>query len=92
MGSLTRIGTSWGIIIPAKILKKRNYNKDTVFDIKEDGKNIILSPRITQTDMKLPKLSEPIRILPEMKQFCGSASFTEEEISNDPRLEAILGL
>lgn len=87
--TLTRVGTSWAIIIPASILKKKGYNKETIFDIKEDGDKLILAPK-NKASLQLPKLTCEIKILPELQSLAGISSFTEQEINTDPRLKAIL--
>jgi len=42
----------------------------------------------TATDTKKPY--KPIPVSAEIKKWNGCASFTEEEIENDPRLQALL--
>lgn len=90
MSTLTRIGSSWGLIIPAKIIKKRKYNKETNFDITEDGEKIIITPQKKQGKIKLPTLKKPIQTLPELNELYGTANYTEKELNNDPRLKAII--
>lgn len=44
-----------------------------------------------KTSVKIPKKSYKVMpISPDIKKWSGCASFTEEEIDNDPRLKALL--
>ena len=89
--TLIKVGTSHALIIPARLMKKKGYTAETVFDIDEDGDALVIRPRKAQsTKITLPKLTGPIEIDDNLKSVIGSVSYTKEEIESDPILKAIL--
>ena len=49
-----------------------------------------LVPAKKSKDKMVEKSYEVVPVSPEIKQWSGCASFSEEEIENDPRLKALL--
>lgn len=91
--TLKQIGASLAIIIPAKILKEKGYDKNTLFGIEEHDEQIIITPQRTKNlEAGLPKLKTHLEITPEFQQFYKSVKYSREETDNDPRLKAILQL
>lgn len=88
--TLIQVGNSKALIIPAKIIKKKNYDLNTEFDIIEtkDGFNIVHKKNSIDS-MKFPKVSKP-KISKEINAISGVAEFTPEEIQADERLKYIL--
>ena len=88
--SLIQVGNSKAIIIPAKILKKRQYDADSRFDILETSDGIKLVEKNPSLDlMSFPKVERPV-ISEKVRRLRGIVRFSEEEIRQDERLKYIL--
>ena len=88
--TLIQVGNSNAIIIPARIIKKRNYTSETEFDILETNDGL----RLVQKNPGVEQLPFPKAARPEpsdkIKSLCGAVRLTPEEIENDERLQYIL--
>ena len=89
---LIQIGTSKGVIIPARLIKKRNYTENTEFEIIERGDGILLRAKAPSLDsLDWPKVD--LKTIPDKPDFLKDfkpVPWTEEEISRDPRLAYLL--
>lgn len=88
--TLIQIGNSKALIIPAKIIKKKNYDSKTEFNIIEtnDGFRIV-EKNLSLESLNFPKAPKPM-ISEKLKRLCGITKFTPEEIEQDDRLKHIL--
>ena len=88
--TLIQIGNSKALIIPAKIIKKKNYDSTTEFNIIEtnDGFRIV-QKRPAIESMSFPKARSP-KLSATVKRLCGSVKFTPEEVEQDDRLKYII--
>lgn len=88
--NLIQIGNSKALIIPARIIKKRNYDNKTEFDIIEtyDGFRIVQKKSGIES-LKFPKVAKPA-ISDSLKKLKNVAKLTEDEIEKDERLKYIL--
>ena len=89
---LIKVGTSHALIIPAKTMKKKGYTPDTLFDIDDEGEDLIIRAIPQRPKLVLPKIKGPIKIDPDYEAIMGTVSYTKEEIEADPILKAILGV
>ncbi len=89
---LIKVGTSHALIIPAKTMKKKGYTPDTLFDIDDEGEDLIIRAIPPRPKLNLPKIKRPIEIDDTLKSVMGSVHYTKEEIESDPILKEILGL
>lgn len=88
--TLIQIGNSKALIIPAKIIRKKNYGSKTEFDIVEtnDGFRIVhRRPAVDSLDF--PKVPRPT-VSAKVKGLRGVVHFTHEEVEQDDRLKHIL--
>ena len=88
--TLVQIGNSKAIIIPARMIKRRNYDSNTEFDIIEtnDGFRIVHKHPSLES-LKFPKAENPM-ISSKIKGLKGVAKFSADEIEQDERLKYIL--
>ncbi len=88
--TLVQIGNSKAIIIPARIIKRRNYNSKTEFDIIEtnDGLSIIHKKPALES-LEFPKAAKPV-ISDKVKRLQNIVKFSDEELNQDERLKYIL--
>lgn len=88
--TLVQIGNSKALIIPARIIKRRNYDNKTEFDIIEtnDGFRIVQKKSGIES-LEFPKVAKP-SISEKIKSLKNVARFTDDEIEQDERLKYIL--
>ena len=88
--TLVQIGNSKAIIIPARMIKRRNYDGKTEFDIIEtnDGFRIVHKQPSLES-LEFPKAEKPM-ISSKIKGLKGVAKFRADEIEQDERLKYIL--
>lgn len=88
--TLVQIGNSKAIIIPARMIKRRNYDSKTEFEIIEtnDGFRIV-HKQPSHESLKFPKATKPA-ISAKIKGLNGVAKFSADEIEQDERLKYIL--
>lgn len=88
--TLVQIGNSKAIIIPARMIKRRNYDCKTEFDIIEtnDGFRIVHKQPSLES-LEFPKAAKPA-ISAKIKRLKGLAKFSADEIEQDERLKYIL--
>ena len=88
--NLIQVGNSSAIIIPARIIKKRNYTAKTEFDIVEVSDGIKLVQKTTPLEnLIFPKIARPV-ISEEIKAISGKVKLSQEDIDKDERLQYIL--
>ena len=88
--TLVQIGNSKALIIPARIIKRRNYDNKTEFDIIEttDGFRIVQKKSGIES-LKFPHAAKPV-ISGKIENLKNVAKFTDHEIAQDERLKYIL--
>lgn len=88
--TLVQIGNSKALIIPARIIKRRNYDNKTEFDIIEtnDGFRIVQKKSGIES-LKFPKVATPA-LSEKIKNLKKVAKFSADEIDQDERLKYIL--
>ncbi len=88
--TLVQIGNSKALIIPAKILRAKNYDSKTEFDIIEtnDGFRIVHKQRSLDS-LEFPKLARPV-VSQRVKKLTGVVRFTDRQLEEDERLAYIL--
>ena len=87
---LIQVGNSKALIIPARMVRRREYDVNTEFDIIEtsDGFRVV-HKRPPLDALTFPKVSR-ITVSEKIKSLSGLVSFSEEEIASDERLKYIL--
>ena len=88
--TLIQIGNSKALIIPARIIKRRNYDSKTEFDIIEtnDGFRIVQKKSGIES-LEFPKVVKPV-ISEKIKNLRSVVKFTDDELEQDERLKYIL--
>lgn len=88
--TLVQIGNSKAIIIPARIIKRRNYNSKTEFDIIETSEGLsIIHKKTALESLEFPKAAKPV-ISDKVKGLQSVVKFSDEELNQDERLKYIL--
>ena len=90
--TLTRIGNSKAVIIPAKILKSLKITENTILNLSDDNECITISKSgSVRPDPVLPKVKFPELTGQEIDSFMASLyNVPAEDIANDERLAYIL--
>ena len=88
--TLIQIGNSKALIIPARIIKRRNYDSKTEFDIIEtnDGFRIVQKETGIES-LEFPHVAKP-SIPEKIRNLRNAANLTDDEIEQDERLKYIL--
>ena len=81
--TLVQIGNSKAIIIPARMIKRKNYDSNT-----NDGFRIVHKHPSLES-LEFPKAENPM-ISSKIKGLKGVAKFSADEIEQDERLKYIL--
>ena len=90
--TLTRVGNSRAVIIPAKLLKSLGITENTILTLSDDDKRITISKSgSVRPDPVFPKVMVPEPDEQEIESFIGSLyDVPAEDIANDERLAYIL--
>ena len=88
--TLIQIGNSKALIIPARIIRKKNYDSKTEFDIVEtnDGFRIV-HKKPTLESLDFPRAPRP-SISARVGGLRGIVQFAPDELEQDDRLKYIL--
>lgn len=88
--NLIQIGNSKALIIPAKIVKKRNYDQHTEFDIIETNDGFRIVHKLPSTDaLEFPKVARPT-VSARLKGIISAAKLSLEDIDSDDKLKYLL--
>ncbi len=90
--TLTRVGNSRAVIIPAKILKSLEITENTILTLSDDNERIIISKSgAVRPEPIFPKVRVPEPDEQEIESFMASLyKVPTEDIVNDERLAYIL--
>lgn len=91
--SLTTVGNSKAVIIPAKILKRLKITENSVLELVVDEKSGMVSLRKSgvKRDVVFPKVQIPEISEGEMQEFMNTLfRVPEEDMASDERLQYIL--